>query len=388
MDTEKLHVHQFKRTVVPPTCKACGYTLYSCDCGYAHKTDFKPVTDHSFQVTGATVATCTEPGSMTSVCTTCGETKVEPIPALGHAYEQWVMKAYPTCQEPGAQIRKCRRCSNVEERVIKPTGHRCAPETVRYPDEETVEFFCQSCGQTIRCATKNLQPEENPKRYLPTKIVLIAAIAMTLLRVLFMVIYDLSPNAGFINPWLSYSHPALFVLWNLVFLLTVGKIKGNENYTRWMGVATLMYIAYNCASTVMDLLWRLDVYADYMDRGEILMTWLSTAISSFFSIAFYATLTIVFFRGGKKKTWPFVVVLSCTIISAAISGLGVVVTFVSTIEYYREGWYSIWSYLVSISALISSSLSLTALTMLMVPKKKAKALNPAKLASLNAQINI
>ena len=40
--------------------------------------------EHTFKVTAAVDATCTEAGSKTYTCTACGETKAEEIPALGH----------------------------------------------------------------------------------------------------------------------------------------------------------------------------------------------------------------------------------------------------------------------------------------------------------------
>ena len=30
METKDIHEHQFTETIVPPTCKENGYTLYTC----------------------------------------------------------------------------------------------------------------------------------------------------------------------------------------------------------------------------------------------------------------------------------------------------------------------------------------------------------------------
>ena len=141
METEAYHVHQFQETVVPPTCKTNGYTLYRCHCGYEHRTNFKPLGTHNYAVTETVPATCEANGSVTWQCATCGETVNQTVPPLGHDYSPWVIGVYPTCETPGMQFRTCSRCGAREEAVLPPTGHRCAPGTEQYTNGKLTAFF-------------------------------------------------------------------------------------------------------------------------------------------------------------------------------------------------------------------------------------------------------
>ena len=137
MDTNNLHIHQFHETIVPPTCQSSGYTVYSCDCGYAHKANFVPATAHSFQVTETVPATCTTPGSIRSVCSGCGAVSTQSTPVLNHDYGEWAVQVYPTCEAPGKRANQCRRCGTTVEETIAPLGHKCASGTARYANGRT-----------------------------------------------------------------------------------------------------------------------------------------------------------------------------------------------------------------------------------------------------------
>ena len=53
--------------------------------------------------------TCTEPGIKTYKCS-CGETRTESIPALGHKWSEWVIQNEPTPTSVGLKYRTCDNC--------------------------------------------------------------------------------------------------------------------------------------------------------------------------------------------------------------------------------------------------------------------------------------
>lgn len=100
-----------------------GYSLQDQDvrCGYglidfeAAITQLKQTgQEHLNTVTGETAASCTSEGTISRLCTICGQTSCETIPAAGHSYQ------------PGSMI---------------PPG---------YTSEGYTVYTCSRCGQTIR----------------------------------------------------------------------------------------------------------------------------------------------------------------------------------------------------------------------------------------------
>ena len=347
MENDNLHVHQFKETIIPPTCKEPGYMLYSCDCGYAHKANFKPTTAHSFQITGTTPAMCEMPGSITATCAVCGVTKTQPVPALGHDYGEWVVQQYPYCEVPGRQIHRCRRCGVTETGSIAPLGHSFDPGTAHYDKNKLVEFFCPNCGQFVRNWPK-------PQTYWPTKIMLLLAALTTVLAYVFMVLVKLNGAVSFITPWLAFSTPIITVIWCIVWFFCVNEIKRNERYTRWMGMWSLMGLTTSILSVAMGVIWDLN--------NGFASSLLFDILGNLPIITMYLLLTIVFFVGGKKRLWLFVVVLS---LQSTVSGI----SFISTLDcimIIRELWYSAYRIASSISAV----LFWVALAMLIKPAKR------------------
>ncbi len=77
---------------------------------------------HSFTAT-TVPATCTEAGSVTSVCSLCGKTVVEELPALGHSFGQWVLTVEPTAATEGVQERTCTVCGATEQQPVEKLGY-------------------------------------------------------------------------------------------------------------------------------------------------------------------------------------------------------------------------------------------------------------------------
>ena len=71
--------------------------------------------------TVTTEPTCTAEGVRTFTCE-CGETKTEPVPALGHDYsEEWTIDSDPTCSQAGSKSHHCSRCDSKADVTAIPT---------------------------------------------------------------------------------------------------------------------------------------------------------------------------------------------------------------------------------------------------------------------------
>ncbi len=140
------HVHNFKITKVPATCKDKGYTLYKCDCGYEHKIDFTPEGPHKYIKIEEKQPTCTTPGYCKYACEVCGQGGTDTIPPTGHSWGQWSVSNFPTCTQNGMRAHKCQVCGVEEVQPIPATGHVFAGSQKVKGGKN---YFCRNCGETI-----------------------------------------------------------------------------------------------------------------------------------------------------------------------------------------------------------------------------------------------
>lgn len=104
------------------TCSVCGHTV-----------------DEEIPATGVHTwvdATCTTP----KICPSCGATEGK---ALGHIWGEWRDIHPATCEVPGTRERICSRCGDTEYEEIPATGHDWDVEV------EVVEPTCTEGGYTI-----------------------------------------------------------------------------------------------------------------------------------------------------------------------------------------------------------------------------------------------
>lgn len=92
---EEVHQHDFKESVVEPTCTEGGYTLRECDCGESYKTDETTKRGHLYgDWTTTKMPTTTETGEKQCVCSRCGNVNKETISKLDEAtaekYESYI----------------------------------------------------------------------------------------------------------------------------------------------------------------------------------------------------------------------------------------------------------------------------------------------------------
>ena len=84
------------------------------------------VCEHEWEETSRTPATCTEDGVIVYTCSKCGETKEEPIEALGHDWGEWEVVTPATCSAEGEQKHTCALCGEEETEAIpidEENGH-------------------------------------------------------------------------------------------------------------------------------------------------------------------------------------------------------------------------------------------------------------------------
>ena len=142
--TDELHEHKYIKTVIPPTCKEKGYTLYSCDCGYEYKDTFVNQ-KHDFVLVEYVEPTCEKDGKETYKCSCCGEEKVDILSAKGHKFGKWIEQKKPTCTESGLEVRQCSKCGKKEQRNIDSKGHKWSEWRL---EGDLKIRDCSDCGET------------------------------------------------------------------------------------------------------------------------------------------------------------------------------------------------------------------------------------------------
>lgn len=145
--------HTWTETVVPPTCVEEGYTEQVCTiCGETH-TETVPALGHTLGERKITVSpTCTDVGIAAVLCETCGTIlEEEVLPATGHNIEYSVVYA-PTCQSSGRGEDRCTVCgATVKSYTIPRRAHNInRVETAPTCTEDgTYENWCVNCGFLI-----------------------------------------------------------------------------------------------------------------------------------------------------------------------------------------------------------------------------------------------
>jgi hypothetical protein len=131
------------------TCRRCGYTK---DFNGNYSPEACPEGAHKWEVKDTVAATCTEAGKTLSICSVCGESKEEEIPALGHTYGEGVVTE-PTCTEAGCTTYTCSVCGNVKtEEGAAATGHEYTSEVVVAATcanggvDGKILYTCSKCG--------------------------------------------------------------------------------------------------------------------------------------------------------------------------------------------------------------------------------------------------
>lgn len=109
--------HQFTETIIQPTCTEQGRRIRTCsECGYSYTTVFGTTGECNYTENITREPTCTAQGEITFTCEICGDYYMEPIPALEHAFGEWVINI-PA--EQGIDGQKYMECVHCGERIYE-----------------------------------------------------------------------------------------------------------------------------------------------------------------------------------------------------------------------------------------------------------------------------
>ena len=120
--------HTYNENVIPSTCTKEGYTEFTCSvCGYSYKDNYTDKAPHDTVSHPGKAAKCTEKGYKDYVtCKNCDYTTFEETPVLGHDTETLGAVA-ATCTKTGlTEGKRCKRCGEilVKQNVIAKVPHK------------------------------------------------------------------------------------------------------------------------------------------------------------------------------------------------------------------------------------------------------------------------
>ena len=155
------HVHVTEDPGKPATCTEPGWSAFKVcgDCGtYLDAREELPALDHSWNAGSVTTpATCSAEGVKTFTCTTCGETRTEPVakdPA-NHVHVTEDPGKPATCTEPGwSAFKVCGDCGTyvVAREELPALDHSWDAGSITTPATCSAEgvktFTCTACGAT------------------------------------------------------------------------------------------------------------------------------------------------------------------------------------------------------------------------------------------------
>ncbi|MBE6984604.1 MAG: hypothetical protein E7434_03115, partial [Ruminococcaceae bacterium] len=152
--------HDYRATVIKPTCTAQGYTTYTCSrCSDTYKDDYVAA-GHTYGSATVVEPTCTEKGYTYKTCSVCKYVyKYSYVDAKGHTYNNGEITTQPTCMTQGVKTYTCTRsgCTSAqsghtktETIAIDSTAHKWDSGTV------TTQPGCTSTGiKTYKCEHNN-----------------------------------------------------------------------------------------------------------------------------------------------------------------------------------------------------------------------------------------
>ncbi len=144
--------HDYKETVVAPTCTTKGYTEYVCqraDCGHSYRDNFKDTVAHTYGAwETVSEALCGVDGVKKQTCEDCGYINIGTIDALEHDIGDWVTVVEPTCTGKGYQTKTCSRCGNViAENTLDALDHNYVTKTVVAPTCTSKGYTLEECDR-------------------------------------------------------------------------------------------------------------------------------------------------------------------------------------------------------------------------------------------------
>lgn len=131
--SHKIYNHSHNESTVkitkgytPVTCETDGFSgdvfCYECEWQFQNG-EIIAAPGHDYKEF-IVAATCTQDGSKSIYCSTCGETQnTTVIPSNGHDFGDWAIVKAPTCTDLGFAYRTCKTCGFIENKIINENGH-------------------------------------------------------------------------------------------------------------------------------------------------------------------------------------------------------------------------------------------------------------------------
>ncbi len=139
---------------IAPTCVNQGYSVYTCsDCKTISKGDYLAALGHTYEPFETVVSTCSHVGYTSYKCLRCEANYKTYTAALDHSFDESKTKTVqPTCTQYGTVSKYCTSCGeSMVTEYLAPLGH--SPDASK---DKTVEPTCQSEGYTLHhCTTCN-----------------------------------------------------------------------------------------------------------------------------------------------------------------------------------------------------------------------------------------
>lgn len=97
-------------------------------------------------------ASCETNGERYFVCTVCGQTVTEAIPATGHSWSAWKVETDASCGKEGSMVRTCSNCGTKEYDTIDAKQHSWSPWSIEINPSCTEtgmrKHTCLNCGES------------------------------------------------------------------------------------------------------------------------------------------------------------------------------------------------------------------------------------------------
>jgi len=145
------HLQMASRETINATCTNNGTITYTCtSCGYSFN-DTISATGHRTATKQLKSPTCVEDGENASICTICGYVADSwPISATGHSYDSGSLVRSASCETSGLYIYKC-HCGDYYYDETPSTGHdyslaEISPATCTSKGSRI--YRCSNCGRT------------------------------------------------------------------------------------------------------------------------------------------------------------------------------------------------------------------------------------------------
>ena len=147
--------HTYESNVTTnPTCTDKGVKTYICSkCGDSY-TEIVPATGHNYDKSVVTPPTCTEKGYTTHTCSACGDSYQDTLVAsTGHSYDDGVVTKAATCTDVGIKTFTCADCKDAYTEELPKLEHSYDKTVVTPPtctEQGYTTHTCSACGDSYQ----------------------------------------------------------------------------------------------------------------------------------------------------------------------------------------------------------------------------------------------